>query len=777
MAKHDYFTRIEHINGYVNARPIFELFSDGLVEADSESIGPYGTITIAGGQGQDGLEDGKYWIFSMTDDFFLGLEQTSTGSKIRAKDFLARAKSVDAFSIREVIRIPSTYNIDNYNAWSKEVFSGISTPLTKNVFLYNNQKIYGQFKYQLSEGQGIIFTPNASSLDNTDANIVRGYDAELLRSSKTLIGIQEYQSGRYAFGEYSRYIVYLKNLPEQFEEIDCISDSALKKVVETLLASEGMTRSQRNELKASIEALPEDRISERRRQRILELAQNGELADLAIKLIPTVIASDEKTLSAILSKVFSNKDYINRLYPIIKEQEGFSRELAQLETERSEKLQELSAMENEKARQQVLLDESRRQIRETQRDLSKKIEEAYSNLAFDGTIASIMIEEAAKFEKKRKEESLKQNLINLSTIAINQEIANPGDLVNYLYEKLNNEAHRTITKNDVANILLCVSQDFITILAGEPGVGKTSLVNMVATLMGLNNSAAHRYTEISVEKGWTSRRDLIGYYNPLTKVFDSANRNLFEALSLLDQEKKNNIHMLPYWILLDEANLSQMEHYWADFMGVCDLNKKRRVINLGEDYQFELPDTLRFLATINLDHTTEALSARLIDRAWIIKLDSVDLDIDEYLDSELGTDYPTIGFAVLQQLYDAGRIQTEKMDEILAEKFTSIQDIFKEYGIRFSPRILGMIKKYCIASKLVMNLDNDEDSNSYAALDYAVAQKVLPMLNGYGDNYSRFIEKLIEECDETTMPKCNNLLRGILRNGKDNMQNYQFFGR
>ena len=57
MAKHDYFTRIEHKNNFVNARPLFEIFPDGLVEADSESIGPYGTIMIAGGQEQDGLED------------------------------------------------------------------------------------------------------------------------------------------------------------------------------------------------------------------------------------------------------------------------------------------------------------------------------------------------------------------------------------------------------------------------------------------------------------------------------------------------------------------------------------------------------------------------------------------------------------------------------------------------------------------------------------------------------------------------------------------------
>ena len=300
---------------------------------------------------------------------------------------------------------------------------------------------------------------------------------------------------------------------------------------------------------------------------------------------------------------------------------------------------------------------------------------------------------------------------------------------------------------------------------------------MLSTLMGLSNPDANRYTEIAVEKGWTSRRDLIGYYNPLTKVFDSANRGLFDALTVLDQEKKNGIKEFPYWILLDEANLSQMEHYWADFMGICDLDKKTRRINLGEDYQFEVAETLRFLATINLDHTTESLSARLIDRAWIIKLDSVDLDFDEYQEAELDSTYPTVRYSILQQIRDAGRNSSIKMDEILAEKFENIKEIYHRVGIRFSPRITGMIKRYCIASTLVMNQDKDEYNNSYAALDYAVAQKVLPMINGYGENYYGFIEALIEECDDTTMPKCNAILKSILRNGQENMQNYQFFGR
>ena len=104
---------------------------------------------------------------------------------------------------------------------------------------------------------------------------------------------------------------------------------------------------------------------------------------------------------------------------------------------------------------------------------------------------------------------------------------------------------------------------------------------------------------------------------------------MLNALEIMRAEARANIKDFPYLILLDEANLSQMGHYWADFMSLCDFDKKRREISLGEDYTYPIPDTLRFVATINLVHTTEILSPRLIDRAWIVKVQASDVLIDE----------------------------------------------------------------------------------------------------------------------------------------------------
>jgi hypothetical protein len=128
---------------------------------------------------------------------------------------------------------------------------------------------------------------------------------------------------------------------------------------------------------------------------------------------------------------------------------------------------------------------------------------------------------------------------------------------------------------------------------------------------------------------------------------------------------------------------------------------------------------------------------------------------------------------VISALCDTTQWKSQNLDSIIVSKFQKIRNCFQNWNIGFSPRIVGMIKRYCLASKDII----DTSDNEYAALDYAVAQKVLPLINGYGDNYRKFIEDLVNECDQNTMPISNNLLRVIQRKGNDNMSYYQFFSR
>lgn len=133
----------------------------------------------------------------------------------------------------------------------------------------------------------------------------------------------------------------------------------------------------------------------------------------------------------------------------------------------------------------------------------------------------------------------------------------------------------------------------------------------------------------------------------------------------------------------------------------CDQNTMPRCyeliqVSLGEDYTYPIPNTLRFVATINLDHTTEILSPRLIDRAWIIKLQASDVLIDELTEVDVLDEYPLVTFECFAKLNDSEQWVSSSLEIAIVEKFNRIRTCFQEVGINFSPRIIGMIKRYSL---------------------------------------------------------------------------------
>ena len=66
------------------------------------------------------------------------------------------------------------------------------------------------------------------------------------------------------------------------------------------------------------------------------------------------------------------------------------------------------------------------------------------------------------------------------------------------------------------------------------------------------------------------------------------------------------------------------------FCALCDSFRGGSFeLSLGGNHSFKVPSYLRFIATVNFDHTTEELSPRFLDRSWVVTLDPQALDLDD----------------------------------------------------------------------------------------------------------------------------------------------------
>jgi MoxR-like ATPase len=404
--------------------------------------------------------------------------------------------------------------------------------------------------------------------------------------------------------------------------------------------------------------------------------------------------------------------------------------------------------------------------------------EKVADVTFDGFMSSKMLQAASSWEKKEEIDELARRVTTLNVM--DKDTMDKDELVDYIVRTVQ-ILRPSYSKNTIVNILTCVSQGFLTVFSGMPGCGKTSICNIISRVLGLNNyervsaelKNVSRYIQVSVERGWTSKRDFIGYYNPLTKAFEESNREVYDALQLLDMESRSDYRKWPFFILLDEANLSPMEYYWADFMNVCDDLRDNSFINLGNDNIFKIPETLHFLATINNDHTTETLSPRLIDRAWIISLPKVN-ELHSNIDIPEDQIKP-ISWEELMTTFSYADEERKTFDRESQAIFDGIKDKLAKQELYLSPRVRIAIERYWLVASRIMEEDEYGNSSSVIALDYAISQKILPKLIGSGDEYEAFLEDLKKYCDEKNLSYTTELLTSMINRGNRQMKYYQFF--
>lgn len=285
------------------------------------------------------------------------------------------------------------------------------------------------------------------------------------------------------------------------------------------------------------------------------------------------------------------------------------------------------------------------------------------------------------------------------------------------------------------------------ILTGLSGSGKTKIAQSFVKWICGDES---QFKIIPVGADWTNREPLLGYPNGL-----NANEYLLPdsgALNIIIESAKPENQNKPYFLILDEMNLSHVERYFADFLSVMESSDK---INLysgntrkdleGNNVPNEIfwSKNLFIIGTVNIDETTYMFSPKVLDRANTIEFRIDENNIKSFFDLPSKIDLSVLERKGSSMAKDFLEIATnnsiEKDDEfsdVLVKFFKELKKAGAEFGYRTAVEMLLLIKKLNTISEVSKN----------ESIDIAVMQKLLPKLHGSRSKISKVLDALILLC-------------------------------
>lgn len=284
---------------------------------------------------------------------------------------------------------------------------------------------------------------------------------------------------------------------------------------------------------------------------------------------------------------------------------------------------------------------------------------------------------------------------------------------------------------DLQRFHLSVKCGDLTVLGGPSGTGKSSLPALYTqALLGdeLQNGRPSCMM-VNVNPSWMDARDLLGHMNSLDSRFYPAESGLFQYLVFAQKEHEaRGTNSALYMTCLDEMNLSQVEHYFSDFMMVLERHGSARKIRcfssetVGSQCRFRengvvaLSPALRFVGTVNFDETTRLLSDRFLDRVNLIRLTSAALPGVAGAGGALA-----VGSGRMVTLADFEAWRTDSaLPAELGLLLDQIRPLLSQMGCPISPRTYRAICRFVGSASPIMSQEK--------AFDVQVAQRIIPKI-------------------------------------------------
>ena len=315
------------------------------------------------------------------------------------------------------------------------------------------------------------------------------------------------------------------------------------------------------------------------------------------------------------------------------------------------------------------------------------------------------------------------------------------------------------TDETIANYILALQCKRFVILSGISGTGKTQLALAVARHFqppveapsDNPNGAELRYGRmIAVRPDWTDNRGLLGFFNPILNEYSSTE---FLDLLLAAREEEQLAREegrgpAPFFVILDEMNLARVEHYFSDFLSAMEsgeaielhgnlaLEEKSAEAGRAIPRRIAVPSNLFFTGTVNVDETTYMFSPKVLDRAFTLEFNEVDLKGFGSRPMET-TAEPSDALRlreVPESLHLVSKAGSEHWDQLgelvsgeLRRTVINLHTMLEDHGRHFGYRVANEISRFV---SLAHDQAEGGDDMLWAALDLAVLQKVLPKFHG-----------------------------------------------
>lgn len=250
-------------------------------------------------------------------------------------------------------------------------------------------------------------------------------------------------------------------------------------------------------------------------------------------------------------------------------------------------------------------------------------------------------------------------------------------------------------------------QKHFVILRGISGTGKSRLVKTYAyAILGLEglDASSERFVVVPVEPQWTDPSYLLGHEDVLAS-------GRYRRTPFLDALLRANSNPLqPVFILLDEMNRAQVEHYFSNFLSAMEIGGDIHLHSGDASIDPHIPQSIKWprnlylIGTVNDDESVLPFSAMVLDRANSQDLSYVDVHAyGNWLRSQ------------------EPHLRPALTDDLLSE-LAAINAVLAPFQLHFGNRTVREVALFVQRASLV--------EASVDAVDMQIDQKILPKLRG-----------------------------------------------